>query len=198
MGAVCRARARRAGRAGAVRRRERRTGRHPRGSSSGRVPSCLTSSRAYAMIFTEGSRRQRPQRCLAHDATKARSSHDDRALLYPVTPRTRLLAASNAPNASKPSYFVAFTRPKTKPPLHRHVNANKKSVLVAFRARGIVAALLNMGTAAPPSAVIHRAYHSDAAPVNPPSCEPACERMRRGYFFAFAGYFASSCAAAMA
>lgn len=31
----------------------------------------------------EGSRRQRPQRCLAHDATKARSSHDDRALLYP-------------------------------------------------------------------------------------------------------------------
>lgn len=92
------------------------------------------------MILTEGSRRQRPQRCLAHDATKARSSHDDR----------------------------------------------------------VVAALLNMGTAAPPSAVIHRAYHSDTAPVNSPSCEPARERMRRGYFFAFAGYFAASCAAAMA
>lgn len=197
MGAVCRARARRAGRAGAVRRRERRTGRHPRGSSSGRVPSCLTSSRAYAMILTEGSRRQRPQRCLAHDATKARSSHDDRALLYPVTPRTRLLAASNAPNASK-SLFCCVHRTQNKAPTAPVRDRNKKSVLVAFRARGVVAALLNMGTATPPFAAIHRAYHSDAAPVNSPSCEPACERMRRGYFFAFAGYFASSCAAAMA
>lgn len=74
----------------------------------------------------------------------------------------------------------------------------QNSGFVAFRARGVVAALLNMGTVAPPSAVIHRAYHSDTAPVNSPSCEPACEQMRRGYFFAFAGYFAASCAAAMA
>ena len=132
MGAACRARARRAGRAGAVRWRKRHTGRHPRGSSSGPVPSCLTSSRVYAMMLTEGSRRQRPQRCLAHDATKARPSHDVRALLYPVTPRTRPLAASYAPNASKPSYFVAFTGPKTKPPLHRYVTATKNRLLLRF------------------------------------------------------------------
>ena len=43
-----------------------------------------------------------------------------------------------------------------------------------------------------------KSYHTTAAYVNPTSCDRACDCVRRGYFFARIGYFASNCAAAIA
>lgn len=44
-------------------------------------------------------------------AAKARKVHQPSGLLfYPSLPTSAALAASNAPNATKPPYFVAFTR----------------------------------------------------------------------------------------
>ena len=79
-----------------------------------------------------------------------------------------------------------------------YVNANKKSVLLRFAPVGSSRLYSKMGHSALPPFRMRQAYHPAAASVNPTSCDRACDRMRRGYFFARAGYFASNCAAAIA
>lgn len=82
-------------------------GGYPRVSSSGRVPSCLTSSRRCGNMLHEGSHRRRSQRRPSSMVRqKPGRFRNDRALLYPVTPRTRPFAASNAPNATKPLFIL--------------------------------------------------------------------------------------------
>ena len=79
-----------------------------------------------------------------------------------------------------------------------YVNANKKSVLLRFAPVGSSRLYSKMGRSALPPFRMGQAYHTAAASVNPTSCDPACDCVRPGYFFALTGYFASSCAAAIA
>lgn len=67
------------------------------------------------------------------------------------------------------------------------MNANKKSVLLRFAPERRPRLYSVSGQFTPPSNVIHPAYHGSAAHVNQPSCDSACDSMRRGFFFAFGG-----------
>ena len=127
-------------------------GGYPRVSSSGRVPSCLTSSRRCGKMLHEGSHRRRSQRRPSSTVRqKPGRFRNDRALLYPVTPRTRPIAASNAPNATKPLFILLRSPDPNKSPHAAGRERQQKIGFVAFRARGVVAALLKNGTLCPPS-----------------------------------------------
>lgn len=94
-------------------------------------------------------------------------------------------AASNAPNATKPRYFVAFARPKQKPPSPAR-ERQQKIGFVAFRARGVVAALLKRNPSSLPPSVLERPYHTRARSVNSPSCDSDCDYARFRIFLCFA------------
>ena len=127
----CRGGGRRAGRAGRRRGASAPDG-DPRGSSSGRRPSYLTGGYKRAKIIHEGSHRQHSQRCLAHGATKSPVVSRRPGFCCIRYPAPAALAASNAPNATKPLLFCCVHQTQTKIPLCRYVNANKKAVLLRF------------------------------------------------------------------
>ena len=79
-----------------------------------------------------------------------------------------------------------------------YVNANKKSVLLRFAPVGSSRLYSKTGRSSLPPFRMGKSYHTTAAYVNPTSCDRACDCVRRGYFFARIGYFASNCAAAIA
>lgn len=67
------------------------------------------------------------------------------------------------------------------------MNANKKTVLLRFAPERRPRLYSVLGQSTPPSNVIHPAYHGSAAHVNQPSCDSACDSMRRGFFSRPAG-----------
>lgn len=111
--------ARRAGRPGS------RRGRKAPGRLPGRLllwasaPPRLTSCRQCGKMLQEGSHRRRSlRRPSSMVRQKPGRFRNDRALLYPGH-HPRDYRRIKAPNATKPRYFVAFTRPKQKPPCSR-------------------------------------------------------------------------------
>ena len=112
VGWVVGAGARRAGRPGS------RRGRKAPGRLPGRLllwasaPPRLTSCRRCGKMLHEGSHRRRSQRRPSSMVRqKPGRFRNDRALLYPGH-HPRDYRRIKAPNATKPRYFVAFTRPK--------------------------------------------------------------------------------------
>lgn len=187
VGWVVGAGARRAGRPGS------RRGRKAPGRLPGRLllwasaPPRLTSCRRCGKMLNEGSHRQHSQCCLAHGATKSPVVSRRPGFCCIRHPAPAALAASNAPNATKPLLFCCVHQELNKTPLYRYVNANKKTVLLRFAPERRPRLYSVSGQFTPPSNVVHPAYHGSAAHVNHPSCDSACDSMRRGFFFASGG-----------
>ena len=117
-------------------------GARPRGGHSGVSssgppgPLRLTSRCRCDKMHDEGSHRRRSLRRPSSMVRQKPGRFATTGLCYIRQPTNATIAAFNAPNATKPRYFVAFTRPKQKPPHFRHMNANKNRFCCVSRPWG--------------------------------------------------------------